>query len=109
MPKDKPGEHWWSPLRIFGPAVVLALVALVVTYQFVDPAPPDRITIATGQPGSITLLATTATSGWRSFGNQSPGWRYPPTGSGRPASAKPAARSWHESQRRQGRPSAFGS
>ncbi len=56
MPKDKTGERWWSPLRIFGPAVVLALVALIITYQFVDPAPPDRITIATGQPGSAYHL-----------------------------------------------------
>ncbi len=34
-------------LRIFGPAIVLAIVAFVVTYQFVDPTPPRRLTIAT--------------------------------------------------------------
>ena len=37
-------------LWIYGPAVALALVALFITYQFVDPAPPSRITIATGGP-----------------------------------------------------------
>ena len=39
-------EYLW----IFGPAVLLGLIALIITYQFVDPAPPDRITIATGGP-----------------------------------------------------------
>lgn len=37
-------------LWIYGPAVVLAVVALFITYQFVDPAPPGRITMATGGP-----------------------------------------------------------
>ena len=37
-------------LWIFGPAVLLAAIALFITYQFVDPAPPNRITIATGGP-----------------------------------------------------------
>ena len=37
-------------LWIYGPAVLLGCIALFVTYQFVDPAPPDRITIATGGP-----------------------------------------------------------
>ncbi len=37
-------------LWIYGPAVLLGLIALFITYQFVDPAPPDRITIATGGP-----------------------------------------------------------
>lgn len=37
-------------LWIFGPAVLLAAIALFITYQFVDPAPPKRITIATGGP-----------------------------------------------------------
>jgi len=46
--RDEEGqmEYVW----IYGPAVVLACVALFITYQFVDPAPPDRITIATGGP-----------------------------------------------------------
>lgn len=38
-------------VQIWGPAVFIALVALVVAYQFVDPAPPKRIVIATGLIG----------------------------------------------------------
>jgi TRAP transporter TAXI family solute receptor len=46
--RDEEGhmEYVW----IYGPAVVLACIALFITYQFVDPAPPQRITIATGGP-----------------------------------------------------------
>lgn len=46
--RDEEGhtEYLW----IFAPAVVLGIVALFITYQFVDPAPPKQITIATGGP-----------------------------------------------------------
>ena len=46
--RDEEGnmEYLW----IYGPAVLLACIALFITYQFVDPAPPTRITIATGGP-----------------------------------------------------------
>lgn len=46
--RDEEGqmEYVW----IYGPAVLLACIALFITYQFVDPAPPDRLTIATGGP-----------------------------------------------------------
>lgn len=44
--EDGQTEYLW----IFGSAVLLGCVALFITYQFVDPAPPDRITIATGGP-----------------------------------------------------------
>jgi TRAP transporter TAXI family solute receptor len=46
--RDEEGqmEYVW----IYGPAVLLACIALFITYQFVDPAPPTRITIATGGP-----------------------------------------------------------
>lgn len=37
-------------LRIFGPAVLLAIAAFIAAYQFVEPAPPNRIVIATGDP-----------------------------------------------------------
>jgi TRAP transporter TAXI family solute receptor len=37
-------------LSYFAPAFVLTLAGFVIAYQFVDPAPPRRITIATGQP-----------------------------------------------------------
>ncbi len=34
----------------FAPAIVLTLAGFAIAYQFVDPAPPRQITIATGQP-----------------------------------------------------------
>lgn len=37
-------------LRIFGPAVLLVIAAFVITFQFVKPAPPKEITIASGGP-----------------------------------------------------------
>jgi TRAP transporter TAXI family solute receptor len=37
-------------LKIYGPAVLLTLLAFLVAYQFVDPAPPKRLVIATGSP-----------------------------------------------------------
>jgi TRAP-type uncharacterized transport system substrate-binding protein len=36
--------------RIFGPAVFAVIVGLVIAFQFVDPAPPNQIVIATGSP-----------------------------------------------------------
>jgi TRAP transporter TAXI family solute receptor len=35
-------------LKIFGPALLITLLAFILAYQFVQPAPPDRITMATG-------------------------------------------------------------
>ena len=37
-------------LKIFGPAMVIAIVGFVVAYQFVTPAPPRNIIIGTGSP-----------------------------------------------------------
>jgi TRAP transporter TAXI family solute receptor len=37
-------------LTYFAPAVVLTLAGFAIAYQFIDPAPPRHITIATGQP-----------------------------------------------------------
>ena len=37
-------------LKIFGPAMVIAIVVFLVTYQFVAPAPPRNIIIGTGSP-----------------------------------------------------------
>lgn len=47
-----PGEGItrWELLRVYGTAVVVALVVLGATYQFVDPAPPRHIVMATGHP-----------------------------------------------------------
>jgi TRAP transporter TAXI family solute receptor len=50
MPKFRDEEGHMEYLWIFGPAVLLGFIALLITYQFVDPAPPNRITIATGGP-----------------------------------------------------------
>ena len=36
-------------LRIYAPAVLLSLLGFIVAYQFVDPAPPDRLVIAAGR------------------------------------------------------------
>ncbi|MCW8889971.1 MAG: TAXI family TRAP transporter solute-binding subunit [Sedimenticola sp.] len=36
-------------ISIFGPAILLVLIGFILTYQFVQPAPPDSIRIATGQ------------------------------------------------------------
>ena len=35
-------------LAIYGPALLLLGVAFLVAYQFIDPAPPKRIVLATG-------------------------------------------------------------
>ncbi len=42
-------------LIIFCPAVVLAILAFVVAYYFVDPFPPRRISIGCGPPESATF------------------------------------------------------
>lgn len=43
-----------NPLRhqfaIYGPAAVLVLFAFALAYQFIKPAPPDRVVMATGSP-----------------------------------------------------------
>ncbi|MBN2429768.1 MAG: TAXI family TRAP transporter solute-binding subunit [Deltaproteobacteria bacterium] len=37
-------------LQFFGPAIVLTLIGFVVAFQFMQPAPPRQIVIATGSP-----------------------------------------------------------
>jgi len=37
-------------LKFYGPGTLLVILSFPVTYQFVQPAPPRHITIATGQP-----------------------------------------------------------
>ena len=37
-------------LKLIGPGTIIALVGFIIAYQFVAPAPPDHITIATGSP-----------------------------------------------------------
>lgn len=43
-------------VKTFGPAIILALAGCFVAWQFVNPAPPDSITIATGQQGGAYLM-----------------------------------------------------
>ncbi len=50
MLKNRDEDGQMEYLWIYGPAILLGCIALFITYQFVDPAPPDRITIATGGP-----------------------------------------------------------
>ncbi len=50
MDKTQYHESHADHLRIYGPAVLLAVIAFMVAYQFVEPAPPNRIVIATGEP-----------------------------------------------------------
>lgn len=43
---------------VYGPAVLLTLAGFLVTYQFVDPAPPDRLVVATGsEDGAYSRFA----------------------------------------------------
>ena len=52
-----PGTQPAAPARGIGdllkidPLLLVVLVGFVVAYRFVDPAPPDRIVLATGEAG----------------------------------------------------------
>jgi len=43
-------------LKTFGPALVIAIAGCFIAWQFVNPAPPDTITLAAGQQGGAYLL-----------------------------------------------------
>jgi TRAP transporter TAXI family solute receptor len=46
-------------VKVFGPAIVLAIVGFAVAYQFVNPAPPRSISMATGsQTGAYYAYGT---------------------------------------------------
>lgn len=45
MARHRSGSPW---LAIYGPALLLMLLGFVVAYQFVEPAPPHSLTLATG-------------------------------------------------------------
>lgn len=47
MPEKGDSRVLKDTLRIYGPAFFVAIVGFVIAYQFVDPAPPERIVIAT--------------------------------------------------------------
>lgn len=54
--RESSARTWRERARVFGPAVLLSLIALVVTYHFVQPAPPRHITLATAQKGGAYFL-----------------------------------------------------
>jgi len=47
---------WGERARIFGPAFLVSLLALLVSYHFVQPAPPRHIVFATAQEGGAYFL-----------------------------------------------------
>ena len=54
--RERVARTWGERARIFGPAALLSLAALIVTYHFVQPAPPRHIIFATGQEGGAYYL-----------------------------------------------------
>jgi uncharacterized protein len=44
---------WRARLGVFGPALVITLVALAITYHFVQPAPPKHIVMAAGPDSGV--------------------------------------------------------
>jgi len=45
---NKFGTNIRSHLGIYGPASVLVIIGFVVAFQFIKPAPPDNVRMATG-------------------------------------------------------------
>lgn len=41
-------KSWRDHVRFLGPAIFITLLGFIFAYQFVDPAPPKKITLATG-------------------------------------------------------------
>ena len=48
--RKKKREGFRDRLGIFGPAILITILSFVVAYLFVEPAPPRKITIGTGEP-----------------------------------------------------------
>lgn len=53
--EPRPGQGK-DRLNIFGPAALLVLLGFILAYQFVQPAPPEQIRLATGQPDGAYYL-----------------------------------------------------
>lgn len=53
MAKPPNKRTWRDILAVHGSALVFLAVAFAVAYQYVDPAPPDRITIAAGPSSGV--------------------------------------------------------
>ncbi len=49
MKKNK--RNWKEVLPIYGPLVLLVVLGFVWAFQYIKPAPPDHLTIATGETG----------------------------------------------------------
>jgi uncharacterized protein len=54
--REREIHTWRERARIFGPAAIISLFALIVTYHFVQPAPPRHIVFATGREGGAYFL-----------------------------------------------------
>jgi uncharacterized protein len=54
--RESSTRTWRERARIFGPAALLSLLALIITYHFVQPAPPRHIVLATAQEGGAYYL-----------------------------------------------------
>ena len=50
MPKLSMKRGLKDYLKIIGPGLIITIIGFIVAYQFVAPAPPRQITIATGSP-----------------------------------------------------------
>ena len=48
MKRRRSARKLWSQIAIIAPALILVVAGFVFAYQFVGPAPPDRIVMATG-------------------------------------------------------------
>jgi uncharacterized protein len=44
---------WMERVGVFGPAVLLTVIAFAIAYYFVQPAPPRHIVMATGSPNGV--------------------------------------------------------
>jgi uncharacterized protein len=47
---EKKGRSFKERLRIIGPVILIPILGFIVAYPFVEPAPPRKITIGTGDP-----------------------------------------------------------
>ena len=53
--KKKEKRDTKDKLKIYGPALLVTIIGVVVAYQFVSPAPPRRIAIGAGSPEDATF------------------------------------------------------
>jgi hypothetical protein len=54
--RERSARTWGERAGTFGPAFLLSLLALIVTYRFAQPAPPRHIVFATAQEGGAYFL-----------------------------------------------------